>query len=74
MPMVLKMSNGKPETIVFTKDFEDLIDKYMGLECANYYQNQIEQLSNCIKDLTEYIDDEYVRKDVEEVLKVHGFQ
>lgn len=72
--MVLKMSNGKPETIVFTKDFEDLIDKYMGLECANYYQNQIEQLSNCIKDLTEYIDDEYVRKDVEEVLKVHGFQ
>lgn len=49
MPQVLQMSNGRPEVIVYPKDFEDLIDKYMGAECANYYQNQIEQLSECIK-------------------------
>lgn len=55
MPQMLTMSNGRPETILSPKDFEDLIDKYMGLDCANYYQNQIEQLSACIRDLAQYI-------------------
>lgn len=31
MPQVLTMSNGRPETILSPKDFEDLVDKYMGL-------------------------------------------
>lgn len=73
MPQMLTMSNGKPETILSPKDFEDLVDKHMGLDSANYYQNQIEQLSQCIRDLANYVDDPFVQQDVEEVLKVHGY-
>ena len=73
MPQMLTMSNGKPETILSPKDFEDLVDKHMGLDSANYYQNQIEQLSQCIRDLANYVDDPLVQQDVEEVLKVHGY-
>lgn len=51
MPQMLTLSNGRPETILSLKDFEDLIDKHMGMDCANYYQNQIEQLSELIRDL-----------------------
>ena len=40
MPQMLTLSNGRPETILSPKDFEDLIDKHMGMDCANYYQNQ----------------------------------
>lgn len=29
MPQMLQMSNGRPETILSPKDFEDLIDKYV---------------------------------------------
>lgn len=74
MPQVLTMSNGRPETILSPKDFEDLIDKYMGIDCANYYQGQIEQLSECIRDLASYVNDKDITKEVEEVLKVHGYQ
>ena len=35
MPQMLTLSNGRPETILSTKDFEDLIDKHMGMDCAN---------------------------------------
>lgn len=73
MPQVLTMSNGRPETILSPKDFEDLIDKHMGMDSANYYQNQIEQLSECIRELSSYIDDKDVLQDVEEVLRVHGY-
>lgn len=74
MPQVLQMSNGRPEVIVYPKDFEDLIDKYMSTECANYYQNQIEQLSECIKSLASYVNDRAITEEVEEVLKVHGYK
>lgn len=74
MPQVLTMSNGRPETILSPKDFEDLVDKYMGVDCANYYQCQIEQLSECIRDLASYVDDKDITEEVEEVLKVHGYQ
>lgn len=73
MPRVLTMSNGRPETILSPKDFEDLIDKHMGLECANYYQNQIEQLSECIRGLATYIDDKDITEEIEEVLKENGY-
>jgi len=73
MPRVLAMSNGRPETILSPKDFEDLIDKHMGMDCANFYQEQIEALSQGITDLLTYIDDKWVREDAEEVLKEYGF-
>lgn len=73
MPQVLAMNNGRPETILSPKDFEDLVDKHMGLDSANYYQNQIEQLSECIRGLTDYINDKDIQAEVEEVLKVHVY-
>ena len=81
MPQLLTMSNGKSETILSPKDFEYLIDKHMGLDSANYYQNQInyyqnqiEELSELIRELDSYIDDKYVHTSVEEVLKIHGYE
>lgn len=73
MPQVLTMSNGIPETILSPKDFEDLVDKHMGLDSANYYQNQIEQLSEYIRWLTDYINDEDISADTEEVLQLYGY-
>lgn len=74
MPQMLTLSNGRPETILSPKDFEDLIDKqHMGMDCANYYQNQIEQLSELIRDLDSYVDDKDVHSTVKEVLKEHGY-
>ena len=72
MPQVLTMSNNRPETILTPKDFEDLVDKYMGLDSANYYQNQIEQLSECIRELARY-SDEVDREYVKEVLQKYGY-
>lgn len=71
--VMLTLSNGRPETILSPKDFEDLIDKHMGMDCANYYQNQIEQLSELIRDLDSYVDDKDVHSTVKEVLKEHGY-
>lgn len=73
MPEVLAMKDSKPEIVFSPRDFEELIDKHMGMECAKYYHSQIEQLSSYIRELTEYIDDEAVRSDTEEVLKVNGY-
>ena len=68
------MRNGRPELIDSPSDFEDLIDKYMSSECADYYHQQIKELSECIKDLSTYINDRDIRKDVEEVLLNRGFE
>lgn len=73
MPKMLTLSNGRPETILSPKDFEDLIGKCMGMDCANYYQKQIEQLSELIRDLDSYVDDRIVHSTVKEVLKEHGY-
>ncbi len=66
--------NNRPETIFSPRDFEDLIDKYMGCESADLYHRQIEQLSECIKGLAEYINDKDVSDEIEGVLKVHGYE
>lgn len=73
MPKMLTMSNGRPETILSSRDFEDLIDKYMGSECANHYHEQIEQLSECIRELSSYINDSAIAEEIEEVLKIDGY-
>lgn len=74
MPQMLTLSNGRPETQSYPRRiFEDLIDKHMGMDCANYYQNQIEQLSELIRDLDSYVDDKDVHSTVKEVLKEHGY-
>lgn len=37
MPRVLKLSDNKIETLLDAKDFEYLIDKYMGYEAVQSY-------------------------------------
>ena len=46
MPRVLKLSDNKIETLFDTKDFEYLIDKYMGYEAVQYFRelmNEVEE-------------------------------
>lgn len=73
MPQMLTLINGRLKTILSPKDFEDLINKHMGMGCANYYQKQIEQLSEIIRDLDSYVDDRDVNSTVKEVLKEYGY-
>lgn len=46
MPRVLKLSDDKIETLFDAKDFEYLIDKYMGYEAVQYFlelMNEVEE-------------------------------
>ena len=46
MPRVLKLSDDKIETLFDAKDFEYLIDKYMGYEALQYFRelmNEVEE-------------------------------
>lgn len=46
MPRVLKLSDDKIETLFDVKDFEYLIDKYMGYEAVQYFRelmNEVEE-------------------------------
>ena len=46
MPRVLKLSDSKVETLFDDRDFEWLIDKYMGYEAAQYFR----ELMNKVED------------------------
>ncbi len=69
MSEMLTMNNNYPEVIISPRDFEDLIDKYMGRDSANYYERQIETLTRQIESLRDPFDME-----TEEVLKKYGYQ
>lgn len=72
MPQMLTLSNGRPETIFSPKDFEDLIDKYMGSDCADYYREQVKALTERLEgDLG--FSDKYETKWIEEVLEQYGY-
>ena len=46
MPRVLKLSDNKIETLFDAKDFEYLIDKYMGYEAVQHFRelmNEVEE-------------------------------
>lgn len=46
MPRMLKLSDDKIETLFDAKDFEYLIDKYMGYEAVQYFRelmNEVEE-------------------------------
>lgn len=74
MPKVLTLNNGSNETILSPRDFEYLIEQHMGFDSATHYHEQIRELSETIRDLAVYIDDKYILKDVEEVLKINGYE
>ncbi len=39
MGMVMRLANGSCENILSVDDFEDIIDKYLGSEAANYFRS-----------------------------------
>ena len=64
MGQVMKLANGSVETILNEKDFEDILDKYLGTEAADYFhslfkdydevkvlQEQVEELESKVEDL-----------------------
>ena len=73
MPKVISIKGQRPDVIFNARDFEGLIYKHMGMDCAMYYRSQIEQLLDCIIELSAYVNDKNVKADVEEVLRINGY-
>ena len=46
MPRVLKLSDNKVETLFDDRDFEWLIDKYMGYEAAQYFRELMNEVED----------------------------
>lgn len=72
MPEILRMAD-RVRFVSEPKDFEDLVERYMGDDARRYYRNQVEQLSNCIRDLIRYVNDKALADEIEEVLEINGF-
>jgi molecular chaperone GrpE (heat shock protein) len=47
----MKLANGSVETILNEKDFEDILDKYLGTEAVDYFQKKVEELESKVEDL-----------------------
>lgn len=80
MGQVMKLANGSVETIMNEKDFEDVLDKYLGTEAADYFhslfkdydevkalQEKVEELESKVEDLEFDLDNQkYKYKELEE--------
>lgn len=71
---VLKMPDGKVETIPSPMAFERLVEQHMGSDAAKYYRQQIKELCSCAYDLCQFIGDAGLKAEVEEVIAANGFQ
>lgn len=61
MPRVLKLSDDKIETLFDDRDFEWLIDKYMGYETARYFRelmNEVEDEKEEVRSMRSDITDQ----------------
>jgi len=61
MPRVLKLSDNKIETLFDDRDFEWLIDKYMGYEAAQYFRelmNEVEDEKEEVRSMRSDITDQ----------------
>lgn len=74
MSEVLITNDGKVITLRSPHDLEELIEKYIGPDFAKSYHRQIEELSDCVRELDNYVDDVDIHSEVREVLLVNGFQ
>lgn len=73
MIRVLTTKDNEMISISNPKDFEILILRYMGIDCADYYHNQIEALTSRIRNLSDYVNNEDIPSDIAEVLRIHGY-
>lgn len=46
---VIKVPGNKYETILSPRDFEDLLDKYLSSEAADYYRDSLKAVVNIAK-------------------------
>lgn len=85
MGQVMKLTNGACEVILNVDDFEDILDKYLGSEAADYFRDfrrdrsidegQVEALEEQIEDLNRKIDSlEETNKDLEEEIEELQFR
>lgn len=60
MPLLKVKGQVDYELVCGAKDMEYIIDKHLGREVADFYRNQIEELTDLINELTLYVpkDDE----------------
>lgn len=56
MGQVMKLANGSIETILNERDFEDILDKYLGSEAADYWHEHFENYDEAISKAEDYED------------------
>jgi predicted nucleic acid-binding Zn-ribbon protein len=61
----IENSTNSIETIFDDRDFEDLLDKYLGYEVARYYSERIRELEGEIEELKE--ENETLTSDLEDL-------
>ena len=63
MVQVMKLANGSVETIMNEKDFEYILDKYLGTEAADYFHSlfkdydEVEDLQEKVEELESKVED-----------------
>lgn len=53
--------------------FVRLMEQYMGQDAVKYYQQQINEICSCARDLCRYIGDADLKAEVEEVISSYEF-
>ena len=63
MGQVMKLANGSVETILNEKDFEYILDKYLGTEASDYFHSlfkdydEVEELQEKVEELESKVED-----------------
>lgn len=50
MPTVISLKDGKVETLFAERDFEYLIDKYMGFDAVRYFRELVQDYEGRIEE------------------------
>ena len=58
MPTVISLKDGKVETLFSERDFEYLIDKYMGFDAARYFRELVQEYKDELEEAREYDDNQ----------------
>ena len=56
MGQVMKLANGSIETILNERDFEDILDKYLGSEAADYWHEHFKNYDEAMSKAEDYED------------------
>lgn len=73
-PKLIALNDGEYLVIMYPRDFEMLIDKYMGSESAEYYSSQFERLIRVIEGMIPFVSDYYDDTEAEEILEEYGYK